>query len=450
MKKTITLLAAALLLAGSVAAQDQIKYQRSSLHLVLLTTDEPLVSNDPELPTLVENSWKSYPFPDKYNNHAIDFTTANAGKPKGGLMATVSKFWDYNTHQSKLPSTLEELKELKDALTGGKKYLNQLKENIDIQIEKNDVARKLVAKWYNIKPDGSWDFNLLQERAAFNMSASDVSVAAATVGGAQEIINQLADEMMNTTFVAFSKLDFYQNEAVAGVGRDVTIAIARYSGNDLVINAAVLAAQKTYEMMKDGYSALANTLLYKLEWNDSIQAEFFACFKNDGKIDMAKFNNVKFRMEFLGSDACASSSGAGANFLGAKKDKAELVQKTIIRNLDKQFVKLQKDYEVFRPVAPIICLDPLMADMGTKEGLSGGEKFEILTRTQDPKTGKMGYKSVGTVKVDKKGVWDNNYNLTDGSVVITPSPVQTPDGRNGTVLSKNKSAQYGMVVRQKK
>lgn len=450
MKKVFTFLAAAMIIAGSAMAQDAIKYQRSSLHLVLLTTDEPIVANDPELPELINNAWASYPFPDKYNNHEIDFKTANAGKPKGGLMATVNKFWNYNTHQSKLPSTIEELKELKEALTGGKKYLEQLKTKIDEEIVKNDVARKLVAKWYNIQPDGSWDFNLLQDRAAFNMSASDVATAAATVGGAQEIVNQLADEMMNTTFVAFSKIDFYQNEAVAGVGRDVTIAIAKYAGNDLVYNAAVLAANKTYEMMKDGYSALANTLLYKLEWNDSIQAEFFACFKDDGKIDMAKFNKVGFTMQFLGSDKCASSSGAGASFLGKSKEKSDLVKKTIIRNLDKQFVKLQKDYEIFRPVAPIICLEPLMADMGTKEGLSGGEKFEILTRTQDPKTGKMGYKSVGSVKVDKKGVWDNNYNLTDGSVVITPSPVQTPDGRNGTVLTGYKKAQYGMVVRQKK
>ena len=224
MKNHLLFLASMLMVFGSIFAQEPVKYQRSSLHMVLLTTDEP-ITDDPELIPLIEQAYQNYPFPDKYNNHEIDFKTANAGKPKGGLIATMNQLWDYNTHTSKLPSTPKELKALKEALGGGgKKYLEQLKTNIDVQIKQNDVARKLVMKWYNIQPDGSNDANLLVERSAFNMNSSDVQTAAATAGGAQEIVNQVAEELINTTFVVFSKIDFYKNEATAGVTRDITIA----------------------------------------------------------------------------------------------------------------------------------------------------------------------------------------------------------------------------------
>lgn len=455
MKKHLLFLASMLMVFGSIFAQEPVKYQRSSLHMVLLTTDEP-ITDDPELIPLIEQAYQNYPFPDKYNNHEIDFKTANAGKPKGGLIATMNQLWDYNTHTSKLPSTPKELKALKEALGGGgKKYLEQLKTNIDVQIKQNDVARKLVMKWYNIQPDGSNDANLLVERSAFNMNSSDVQTAAATAGGAQEIVNQVAEELINTTFVVFSKIDFYKNEATAGVTRDITIALAKIAYQvaaqknqnlaQIIYSAAETGAIALYEATKDGYTALTNTLLYKLKWNDSIQAVFYQCYKDDGKIDMDKFNAINFELEFIGADNCKSSTKFAGN-----KGKDILVNTTIIRNLDKQFVKLQKDYEIFRPVAPIISLDPFLADMGTKEGLSGGEKFDVLTRAIDPKTGKMVYEKVGTVKVDKKGVWDNNYNMAEGNIIVTPSPKRTEDGRNGTLLSKCKKAQMGMVVRQKK
>ena len=62
-------------------------------------------------------------------------------------------------------------------------------------------------------------------------------------------------------------------------------------------------------------------------------------------------------------------------------------------------------------------LDPVTADIGTKEGIKGGEKFEILELVIDPKTGASEYKTVGKVKVDKKKVWNNEYNLNDGKEV---------------------------------
>lgn len=65
----------------------------------------------------------------------------------------------------------------------------------------------------------------------------------------------------------------------------------------------------------------------------------------------------------------------------------------------------------------------------------------MLEAVFDSETQKVVYQKVGTVKVDKKGVWNNEFDPT----------VDTDDIEIvGTVLSKCKKAQEGMVVRQVK
>lgn len=153
---------------------------------------------------------------------------------------------------------------------------------------------------------------------------------------------------------------------------------------------------------------------------------------------MEKFNAYTFPMTLVGIDNQQTIIAWTGN-----RTESAVVKETIIRNIDKMFLKLQKNYEVFAPVSQILSVDPLVADMGTKEGLQGGEKFELLEPVYNEKTNKFEWKSVGVVKVDKKQIWNNEYSLTDdGAIAEDTSEIK------GTVLSKNKKAVPGMVVRQ--
>lgn len=440
MKKLLLVLGSMMLAASPLFAQET-TYQRSSLHMVLLTTDEPMCP-EKDVEKYVSAAWNNYPMPDKYNDHSISFKEAKAGKPKGSIISIVTKYSDPNALPKDLPGMMELLNDLK----GGKKYREQLEEKVKGYVESEKLAHQMLAKWFNVKEDGTCDLNLLTERCAFNMNSSDVTAAAATAGGADALVKANAGELLNTTFITFSKLDFYKNEAMARLIHDLTVSIARQQiPNELAVKAAILAADKAYDLTKDGYTAKTTTMLYKLKWNDSVEAVFYDLWKDATHIDMKKFYETPFELEYVGYDDCSSTVMFSLN-----KSVEELVNTTVIRNIDKQFVNLQKKYEVFKPVAPIICADPLLVDIGMKEGLTGGEKFEILQKVQDPKTGKLVYKGAGIIKVDKKGVWDNRYDMTDGKAQVTDSPVKTSDGKNGTLFSKNKKAMVGMVVRQVK
>jgi hypothetical protein len=126
-----------------------------------------------------------------------------------------------------------------------------------------------------------------------------------------------------------------------------------------------------------------------------------------------------------------------------------LIELTVVRNLDKLFTTMQQKYEVFKPKFPILTNPPLTAQFGMKEGLKGGEKFELLEPVWNNKTNKREYKRVGIVKVDKKQIWDNRYNA--GEIPQNPQvDKKTGESIQATLLSKNKVAYPGMLLRQMK
>jgi hypothetical protein len=199
-----------------------------------------------------------------------------------------------------------------------------------------------------------------------------------------------------------------------------------------------VGANAAYNEMKDGKTAKTTTALYQLVWDEQVKADFYAMFIGQNKIDMEKFNAYTFPMTLVGIDNASST-------IVAAKGRSEdvIIKETLIRNMDKVFAKLQRNYEVFAPVSQIISVNPLVADMGTKEGLEGGESFNLLEPVYNKETNKVEWKSVGVVKVDKKQIWNNEYSLTDdGKVAEDTSEIR------GTVLSNNKKAAVGMVVRQ--
>jgi hypothetical protein len=99
--------------------------------------------------------------------------------------------------------------------------------------------------------------------------------------------------------------------------------------------------------------------------------------------------------------------------VSGNKTKEEIVQLALYRNIDNCFVKLQKQNEVFKPSVPITGASPIRASIGMKEGLTGGEKFQVYELVMDQETGTTKYEEKGTIKVDKKNIWDNRYSMTE-------------------------------------
>lgn len=456
MKKILTVFAAVAMMAMPIYAQRKATkaYQRPSLHTVLMTSAESASEGtvqitDPEILGYAADSWTNYTKPALYNDFRIPFESVEVGTVKGSIMDVLAAF---NSPQAFNGMGIVQLKSIVESLQG-KKYREDLKKEVDKVTDQ--VAHELVAKWWGIQPDGSWSDTLLMNLACYSATQNQAANAAeTTMGAANQLYNELATITMATTFVTFTKLDFYESEPVAAFVRNIMKLVASQtpSPGDLAVT---IAAEATYAAMKEGYTSFTNALLYQLEWNDSIANEFYTLWTPENKIDMEKFNAMKFNLKFVGA------TKASQTCLLKKGDKGKgaqpLVQRTIFKTLDKQFADLQMKYEDFRPMVPILGIDEkggIIADMGTKEGVEVGDKFNVL----EPVTNEKGitkYVLKGTVKVVKwkgkepvfeKGIW-NNADI-DNATAATNA-----DGSEdvvGTHLSKFKNTSTSMFVKRTK
>ena len=451
-EKIFTLALAGLLVCPAVFAKKATKeYQRPSLHMVLLNTDEPTSPEVADVMPAVSASWGNYEFPALYNNHKVDFQEMKAGNPKGGIMELVTK---YPAEKLMNITDINMLKEISE-MSKGKEYMADLKQRVD-EVS-GEVARQMVAKWYNITPDGQWNLNYLAEKACYSATQNASQSAADETGDAYStMINQLAEPTVSNTYVTFSKLAFYYNEPLAKFNSELIRLIGQLTadaaGQPMLAMATNAAAAKYYETNKDGYAAYTTTLLYKLKWTEEIQAAFQAAFLTSdgwkGTIDVDKFNAIPFELEYMGADQAHTT-------VILKKDdkdlsKEEAVTKTIHKNINKQLVSLQNTYEEFKPMVPIVAVDKkfMLADMGTKESVVEGDKFDVLEPYTNDK-GVVKYRSVGVVKVLKGGIWDNEG--VDNTTVVDNANFSGEEVEiQGTKVSALKTANVNMLVKKQK
>lgn len=444
MKKTPILLTFALCISFVTLASAQapgefsdVKYRRSSLHTMLMET-----SSYPQK-DIVMKAYNDAPFPDKYNDHNI-----------GIRMFDPSQFTvtdkDREAFGQKKKSLLgKALLGIGSEATAG--IIDSTANDDRIIIEKyfktQGVARQLVSKWFNRSSDGSFNFDMVAERGTYNATEMEADIAAGATKGSS-VVQDAGIELIGNTFVVVSKLAFVENEPTVRTIRDASILTAEEnSKSDLAKQLAIQAANEVYEKTKEGYSVWTTSYLYKLAWNDSTQAVFF----NDLWIDKtnpdpnkkAAFDTTDlFSMEFVGSE---KSSSLVTFSLKVKRTEEEIIELATVRNVEKVFAKLQKEYDVFKPKTPLLTGTPITAKIGKKEGLEGGEKFEVLEQVLNPKTGLTEYKKVGSVSVDKDSLWDNRFNAgTD------PEDGKVENTIDRTTFKGSGKFYAGMLLRQVK
>ena len=407
MKKLIFIALSTVLCSSMLFAQEnqkdmkETKYRRSSLHTILIES-----SNFPKKDQVI-NAYYSAPFPDKYDNHNIGAKSFSPAK------------YTTDTVESKTPEIIE-------------KYFKD-----------EQIAKKLVAKWFNRQADGSFDYQLIGDRGAFNASFLDTKTAAASSDG-KYLLQSAGFELINNTFVVVSTMKFVENEPIARGIRDAAI-LALNNAPGLARTIGVKAAEIAYNKGKEGYSVWTTSYLYKLKWDDTTQGTFFQdLYAEKGTMTpamKAKFdsNSDLFQMEFVGSQ---KSTTLVTFSLKEKRTEEQIINLSVTRNIEKVFAKLQKNYDVFKPKVPLFTGEPITAKIGLKEGLEGGDKFEVLEAVMDQKTGKIEYKSVGTIKVDGDKIWDNRFNLSD------EAPVEGAVDR--TTFKGGKKFYPGLLIRQLK
>lgn len=376
-------------------------YMRSSLEMVYLETDD-FPNKD-----VVESCWNDYMdpqknFPNQYNKHGADIGKVPMGNNK--------ELTD---------------KQMANAILG---YINS-----------HHIANKLVMRWFNYNkkgkinydidypenPDAKINMQTIFERGYYTVNAGDENVSMSALKRDRDTqIKELSMKLLPFTFMTFTQLEFIENEPVARAVRDAAYTAAKVvhdanikNGMDpkvanLKYNLAILAADGIYAATKDGYTLKSNTWLYKLVWDEGTERFFTdVVLKNPVMIETSD----KFRMEYVDCQDNKSTV-----IISATRSFEDIINLTMVRNLNKVFNELQGRNDVFKVWTPLLDFYSLVspsleapitvdgktitAKIGVKEGLRGGEQFAVV----DEDGNFYGY------AIAQKGkIWDNDPGFGD-------------------------------------
>ncbi len=422
----LTMVATCAISSTLMAQEDatSVKYRRSSLHTILVESDK-FPKKD-----VVIAAYESAPFPSKYNNHMLDAKSFNPKDAKYAL--TEAELAEINKDQTKVAALAES--QLEPSLLEAK-YLPYV---IDKYLVNEKVGKDLVSKWFNRSEAGGFNMDLIKERGCFDASAGDISAAHASARGTSAL-DGAGKELIPNTFVVVNRMNFIENEPAAKIALSGALVAAGKLKGPLVA-AAQKTAQEAYERSKEGYTVFATSYLYKLNWSDSLLQVLYKQYwtNGDDAEKVAAFvASELFTVEYVGTE---NASSVVLPDVTGKRTEDQTITLATIKTVDAVYSKLQKKYEVFRTKTPLYSGNPIIAQIGLKEGLEKGDKFDVLEAVMDPSTGVIDYQKKGTISVNEP-IWDNNYGADE----------DTPEGSKemiGTEFKGGKKFYSGMLIRQ--
>ena len=392
MKKIIKIIIAMLFIHNIYGQNDT--FIRSSLHMVMI--EDFNFNNGP----LVKNSFEKYPFPEGvYNNHNVNQKYLDLTQ----YILTPEEEIQYGVNKSKGGKLLS------DVATASTAGIIQDNSKVEYQllkfINQKKFAHELLKKWFNIKEDGSFNQNYVTDMINLQLTEEQKKAySLAASASAEEDKNR--EYLIDNTYIVFNRMNFVSNEVVAlPIYEKAKSKANELSGIKQTL--ALKAAESVYNKTKEGYSVWTTGWLFDLKW-DKLDVSNFKKAIVSGKIDFEKFYETNFSLNYIGTEKATSLVTFSLKKGEANRSESEIIELSTNRNIDKVLVKLQRGYEQFMPVFPIQSEKPIGAYLGMKEGLEGGEVFEFLAKQTDGT-----FKSKGSIKVDKKKIWDNRYGSSE-------------------------------------
>lgn len=343
-------------------AQD-LKYRRSSLYTLMVNDPARLHAN------VIQDAFGNAVIPQKFNDHNIGPYLINGQANSEDQSYVISN------------------------------YLNT-----------NNVAKDIVAKWFNKSADGKFNMDLIAARGMYDASAMDKVIANSAERG-DAMLADAGEELIGSTFVIVNDFKFTNKEEAVAKAKVATGAIKFAAGflpGGGTIQKGIAVAEVGATVAGKGYWVRTTSYLFRLVWDEEAAAIFYQNYwTDDNNFDPTKVeafkNATNFKLRFIGFE------NAGADVQSSiftNKSEEDLIRMATVKATDRALAKLEKKFEEFRTKVPLYSVEPLTAKIGLKEGLVAGDKFEVLQQ-EVTMEGKTIYKRVGVIQVSNS-IWDNS------------------------------------------
>lgn len=429
------------------------EYMRSSLYTIILD-DHGLM--DANKANLIKATFFKTPLPEKFNDHNLipelrTFDPANYSATDAEAAAILGK--EDNGKKGGFGKSIGKFaKNLASEVTAGVVDTTDTK-LLPVKFmkffEDQHIANQLISKWYNMgefdtEKNSAFNMDLIKERGLYNATEFDKDVAERSTRGLA-MLADAGENLINNTFVVGIRFNYVSKEEMAAqVGATSSLVTGLIGGKVAALTDA--AVQVGSSVAGKGYVIKATAFLYQLDWNEEVAQTFYTKYYNAENpeefltCDLFKLKYVGSQVEWVDVQSTIFS----------KLSEDELIERATIRSMDEVIAKLQKKFEAFRTKTPLLTTDPeITAQIGLKEGLEGGDKYEVLEKVLDPETNIISYKRVCVIKVDKKRIWDNQFAADVEQLENKENNSGEIQTINATYFTgSNKNIYPGMLIRQ--
>lgn len=382
-------------------------YRRSSLYSVLIS--HPAA----EYGRTIDSVFRMMPVPDKFNSHDLP----------------VKSFVSSNRKARKV----------REQVRGTRRDPNI--RDIEAFMEENQVAKNIVAKWFDRDPEtGVFDIDLVVDRGYFDASYAAIEAAQADIRGSAMLADAGFD-LIGKTFMIVNDITFVdhgENSAKAGFGIMAGLSI-------LGSLASALSGDDSYQQIGDatgvvvgaianeisGYKVNIISYLYRLDWNEDVQNRFYSEYWMESpdpeKKEAFDREDGLFRMEYVGYTMTSAQNVSSKTF--SSRPLQEQFLKACTRALDKAVVELQRTYDEFKVNVPLYSVNEdgtVEAKIGLKEGVNTRSRYEVLM--PDMSSGVTRYVRVGMLKPVPGRIWDNRFGALDEAEMARTEHVDSVQG----------------------
>ncbi|MBO8456108.1 MAG: hypothetical protein IAC08_06870 [Bacteroidetes bacterium] len=374
------------------------EYRRSSLYTVLVKHSEANYGST------IDSVFMMMETPDKFNNHDLSVKSFESSSTKA--------------------------KKVKADKRGTEKDPNIV--DISAFIDENDIAKGMVAKWFDRDPEtGYFDVELIKERGFYDASFKSIEQADATVRG-RAMLADAGFDLIGKTFMIVNDITFIdhgENSAKASAGIKAGLSIlgglasivtGDDSFQDLGNSTGELIGGIANEIA--GYKVNIISYLYRLDWNeemlDTFLSEYWIDAENPDPAKKAAFDaSDLFKLSYVGYTMTSAENVSSKTF--STKPLQEQFLKVCTRALDKAIVELQREYDEFKINVPIYAVNDdgtVSVKIGLKEGVTEKSTYEVLMK--DMSSGVTKYVRVGMLKPVAGKIWDNRFGAEEEALML--------------------------------
>lgn len=273
-------------------------------------------------------------------------------------------------------------------------------------LNSNNIGKEIISYWFNRKPDGTMDDSRMQQRSRYNATDQDVlNDQAAKV----KTIADMGGKLLRDSYIiAFDAKNFEIRESTDSKGNK-TIS------HQVDMRAYVYQIDISEAFLQDIYS---NVWIY-----DDDDANTKAQKKQN-------FENLEVPMKLIASVRASSSADEGYST-------------AITQSYEALLRKLENKISAWQVTTPVYQVHPIMAKIGTKEGLKNGSRYAVYKYVED-KQGNLTTEKRGLIRATT--IADNKGEATGESAMSRFYQISGYPVKEGMLLKQSNDLKMGISV----